>query len=513
MLKASRSNVLHSMGLIRSTDLLAGQVATGLRPSRAPPKGSLIQALDRAEEFCLTPTVGYMNLANSPLVSQITYQHSGTTRMTTTKAYDDLNRLTLISSQPSGSGVPPVSFNIHFVYDAKGRRIQKTVTNGVAIATTNFVYDGWNLIGILAPNSSLRASFLWGNDLSGSPQGAGGVGGLLEMSCFGSSQTNSFVAYDGNGNVASLINAASGIAVANYGYGPFGEVIRSTGPMAKANPIRFSTKYDDDESDLLYYGYRYYKPSTAAWLSRDPVLENAFRLIKSHAEPKPAHVLTWKVNIVDLDYTFTGNDAVDRHDLLGLCDVGGNTCGKDATTALLQTQRDVRTRFANLSYWKQSANCEPYSKTIPDPIQIYTGMYGWDMLELTKYWSDYYGNNGCGSGQCFQTVHIHGANNDGCYYSWDVNYTLFGWIGSLCNMSEQQTLDDVAFWKNWKHIFGDGGNPAQAIAFTIAGYNGWPATASADIPAPPPTYSFCHTCGKAFQLNMDSTWPHSNWWW
>jgi RHS repeat-associated protein len=40
--------------------------------------------------------------------------------------------------------------------------------------------------------------------------------------------------------------------------------------MAKANPIRFSTKYQDDESDLLYYGYRYYKPSTGTWLNRDP---------------------------------------------------------------------------------------------------------------------------------------------------------------------------------------------------------------------------------------------------
>ena len=51
--------------------------------------------------------------------------------------------------------------------------------------------------------------------------------------------------------------------------GPFGEVIRATGAMAKVNPIRFSTKYDDDESDLLYYGYRHYKPSTGNWVSRD----------------------------------------------------------------------------------------------------------------------------------------------------------------------------------------------------------------------------------------------------
>jgi RHS repeat-associated protein len=47
--------------------------------------------------------------------------------------------------------------------------------------------------------------------------------------------------------------------------------------MAKANPFRFSTKYQDDETDLLYYGYRYYSASTGTWLSRDPIDEVAFR--------------------------------------------------------------------------------------------------------------------------------------------------------------------------------------------------------------------------------------------
>ena len=40
--------------------------------------------------------------------------------------------------------------------------------------------------------------------------------------------------------------------------------------MAKANPFRFSTKYQDDETDLLYYGYRYYNASTGRWLSQGP---------------------------------------------------------------------------------------------------------------------------------------------------------------------------------------------------------------------------------------------------
>jgi len=43
--------------------------------------------------------------------------------------------------------------------------------------------------------------------------------------------------------------------------------------MAKVNPFRFSTKYQDDESDLVYYGYRYYNASTGRWLSRDPIGE------------------------------------------------------------------------------------------------------------------------------------------------------------------------------------------------------------------------------------------------
>jgi RHS repeat-associated protein len=43
--------------------------------------------------------------------------------------------------------------------------------------------------------------------------------------------------------------------------------------MAKANPFRFSTKYQDDETDLLYYGYRFYNASTGRWISRDPIAE------------------------------------------------------------------------------------------------------------------------------------------------------------------------------------------------------------------------------------------------
>ncbi|MDR3564042.1 MAG: RHS repeat-associated core domain-containing protein [Negativicutes bacterium] len=69
--------------------------------------------------------------------------------------------------------------------------------------------------------------------------------------------------------------------------GPFGEVIRQTGPMAKANTFRFSTKYQDDETGLNYYGYRYYDPSTGRWPSRDPIEERGGLNIYTFAVNSP----------------------------------------------------------------------------------------------------------------------------------------------------------------------------------------------------------------------------------
>jgi len=186
-------------------------------------------------------------------------------------------------------------------YDFQGRRIQKIVSTNsgsvwIPVYTNRHVYDGWNLVAILNPQSSILQSFTWGTDLSGSSQGAGGVGGLLSMTVYGSTNAGSyFYAFDGNGNVSALVNAANGIMVAQYEYGPFGEVIRATGPMAKANPIRFSTKFSDDETGLCYYGYRYYDPSTGRWPNRDPIGEKGGKNI----------------------YAFVGNDPIFYVDVLG----------------------------------------------------------------------------------------------------------------------------------------------------------------------------------------------------
>jgi RHS repeat-associated protein len=190
-----------------------------------------------------------------------------------TNTWDAENRLvsmTNLAGAPAGS-----QCSLSFAYDYMGRRIQKVVSpNSGASYTNRFVYDGWNVVAILDGANNLLYSFTWGADLSGSMQGAGGVGGAISMTVYsGANAGTYFYCYDGNGNVAALVNAANGNVAAQYEYGPFGEVIRATGLMAKVNPFMFSTKFYDWETGLYYYPYRYYNPSTGRWLSRDPIAE------------------------------------------------------------------------------------------------------------------------------------------------------------------------------------------------------------------------------------------------
>jgi RHS repeat-associated protein len=139
----------------------------------------------------------------------------------------------------------------------------------------------------------------------------------------GTNAGNYFFAYDGNGNVAALGNAADGTIAARYEYGPFGEPIRTSGTAARENPFRFSTKYQDDDSDLLYYSYRYYSSSSGRWPSRDPVGELGFKLITG--------IQRWGYAEELLLYRFVANDPIGTVDWLGLA---SNPCGTDECKCL-----------------------------------------------------------------------------------------------------------------------------------------------------------------------------------
>ena len=304
---------------------------------------------------------------------------------------------------------------IAFGYDWKGRRIRKQVSaSGTMTNNTTFVYDGWNPIARLnATNSSVAQSYMWGLDLSGSIQGGGGVGGLLEVN--DTANGVHFFAYDGNGSVAGLAKANDGTSSAVYEYGPFGEVIRSTGPMAKANPFRFSTKYQDDETDLLYYGYRFYNASTGRWLSRDP----ASHVVGNGVRPRALALPREEAN----PYRFSDNDGLNRYDYMGLhtrdCDCH---CGPVVDDVLQKLYWSMRDKF-------DKADGKTKKKACRALIDIPDAGDSWDFSGL-KFWN--WQGTPPVPGQCplcSKAVTYRGR----CVKQNVLNYVFFSIAANLCD--------------------------------------------------------------------------------
>jgi RHS repeat-associated protein len=65
--------------------------------------------------------------------------------------------------------------------------------------------------------------------------------------------------------------------------------------MPEKFAFRFSSEYNDSETGLVYYGYRYYSPELGRWINRDPAEEGGGNNL----------------------YGFVGNDGVNRWDVLG----------------------------------------------------------------------------------------------------------------------------------------------------------------------------------------------------
>ena len=195
------------------------------------------------------------------------------------------NRLIKVTPRALEAG----AVELHFVYDYQGRRISKTRSLYNASTMTfefekriEYIFDGWNVIlekeyDLSNAVTDSRKRY-WGLDLSGSTQGAGGVGGLLATV---EDDAVHYYHYDANGNVTETIDS-SGVLTASYEYGPFGELVSQSGTYADENTYRFSTKSVDVETGYYYYGYRHYDPQMGRWLNRDPILEQGFLAKKNH---------------------------------------------------------------------------------------------------------------------------------------------------------------------------------------------------------------------------------------
>ncbi|MGJ8697845.1 MAG: RHS repeat domain-containing protein [Verrucomicrobiaceae bacterium] len=125
-----------------------------------------------------------------------------------------------------------------------------------------------------------------------------------------------FPAYDGNGNIIAWTDE-NGSIQHRIDYDGFGNKVMEYGAWSAEERVRygFSTKPEDVESGLLYYGYRYYDPVTGRWPSRDPIEEDG------------------GINL----YAFASNNGINRWDYLGLSD-------EDCASANQNCQDDCRSK-------------------------------------------------------------------------------------------------------------------------------------------------------------------------
>lgn len=238
---------------------------------------------------------------------------------------------------------------IQFMYDFQCRKIGcRTfawdafggISNWYYAKGEYYLYDGWNLLGELGPdvlprtmvpylpqtNLSLigvggktNVLYVWGLDLSGTLQGAGGVGGLL-MQFRSDADSPWFYCCDVNGNISDMVDT-NGIIVARYEYDPYGNIVVQSGTQAGATPFQFSSKYRNAETELYYYGYRYYSPKLGRWINRDPLNENGFRVISKQS-------LRLASRRTD-DLIYLNNNPVNKLDILGLWGCSRNGMSHD----------------------------------------------------------------------------------------------------------------------------------------------------------------------------------------
>jgi RHS repeat-associated protein len=183
-----------------------------------------------------------------------TYDNNGNTKTKTTSAgtttytWDYDNRLTQVA-------LPGTAGTVTYKYDPFGRRVQKAFSQGGTTTTTNYLYDGADLIEELDNSGNVLARYTDGR----------GVDQPLSMLRSG---TNAYYLSDGIRSITSLSNSA-GALPNTYTYDSFGKVTASTGTLT--NPFQFTGREFDQETGAYYYRARYYDQQTGRFASEDPM--------------------------------------------------------------------------------------------------------------------------------------------------------------------------------------------------------------------------------------------------
>ncbi|MBO9562796.1 MAG: RHS repeat protein [Niastella sp.] len=211
---------------------------------------SQTQQNSAAATYAVNSMNAYSSLTNTAAVV-FSYDDNGnrTAAGPTTYTYDAENRLTAVNNGATAT----------YAYDAMGRRVSKTAGG----KTTQYYYDGLQVIEEYNGTGELEASYVWGTWMDD----------LVTMERLGARyyyHTNNI------GSVVAVTNAA-GKVVERYEYDAFGKVsvydenYAALATSAIGNNYTFTGRQYEPETGLYFYRARHYDPVTGHFLQRDPL--------------------------------------------------------------------------------------------------------------------------------------------------------------------------------------------------------------------------------------------------
>ncbi|MGH7953765.1 MAG: RHS repeat-associated core domain-containing protein, partial [Limisphaerales bacterium] len=208
------------------------------------------------------------NISTSQLPTPVAFLYDANGNLTNdglrSFSYDDENHLV--------EAAIPGQAKSDFFYDGLGRRRIEldyawtgtwTPTNEV-----HYLYDGNLVVQERDANNNVLATYDRGLDLSGSLQGAFGVGGLLARTDI---KGTIFYHSDGVGNVTTLYDKYQTLE-GRYLYDPYGNIVGKWGAYADVNRYRYSSK-EFNPLGIYDFGGRFYDPNIQRFLNRDPLGE------------------------------------------------------------------------------------------------------------------------------------------------------------------------------------------------------------------------------------------------
>jgi RHS repeat-associated protein len=181
--------------------------------------------------------------------------------------YDALNRLKRVIKDNQAA--------IEYCYDAFHRRLSRTLYawNGdqsawKLVEQEKFLYDGDREIGKVNQKGQIVELRVLG-------LGKGAeIGAAVAIELEGSLYAP---IHDHAGSVRCLVDVKNKKAAEFYRYSAFGQeqIFNEQGEILEAsligNPWRFSSKRVDAETELVYFGKRYYDPEAGRWMTPDPL--------------------------------------------------------------------------------------------------------------------------------------------------------------------------------------------------------------------------------------------------